>query len=178
MIRARDKQKFEIICYYEEVPLRVVKRMVVPKESSILVSYPHVGIPSNHMDMARFVETDIGFRRISDQLCIWIRTILRAGLEEEREETNKDQDAIENMKDSFNEGLPRTPRRLADSRTMTNASTLLNEPTLGDAHILNDNASADEETLMKKRTLTMDEKGGFHTSCSSCFNSVLQSLFH
>ncbi|KAI0191514.1 hypothetical protein EV127DRAFT_428547 [Xylaria flabelliformis] len=78
MIQARSAEELEsikIICFYEEIPLKVIG-FVVPRHSAVIPGYTHIGIHSNHMDMCRFETADApGFKSIYEELHRWISEI-------------------------------------------------------------------------------------------------------
>ncbi|GAB1314018.1 Tetratricopeptide-like helical (Fragment) [Madurella fahalii] len=75
MARTRDGQPIQITCFYEELPLQGVG-LVVPQDSAILPGYIPIGIPSNHMDMARFERADNpGFVAVCGELRRWAREL-------------------------------------------------------------------------------------------------------
>lgn len=64
-------RSLEIMCFYEELPLRVVGK-VVSKESATLEGYNSATIHANHRDMVKFGSVeDNGFKRLLGELTRW-----------------------------------------------------------------------------------------------------------
>lgn len=76
------RRSLEITCFFEELPLPVVGK-VVTKDSATLEGYTPLSIHANHSDMVRFASSeDNGFRRLLGELQRWI-----SQLDKEREYT-------------------------------------------------------------------------------------------
>lgn len=73
MIRdLREKnRRLEVTCFFEELPLPVVGR-VVSKHSATFAGYNPISIHGNHSDMVKFASTeDTGFKRVLGELTRW-----------------------------------------------------------------------------------------------------------
>lgn len=63
---------FEVTCFFEELPLPVLRRKVVSKESATLEGYNSISVHANHKDMVRFGSAnDNGFKRLIGELIRW-----------------------------------------------------------------------------------------------------------
>ncbi|KAJ5225216.1 hypothetical protein N7468_006441 [Penicillium chermesinum] len=64
----------EVTCFYETLPLSIVDRVVVSKESAALEGYNSIGIRANHRNMVKFdTSDDNGYKRILGELVRWER---------------------------------------------------------------------------------------------------------
>ncbi|KAJ2977210.1 hypothetical protein NUW58_g7879 [Xylaria curta] len=69
-----DSRRFEITCFFEELPLEGVGRVVVTKASATFDGYSGISIHENHSDMVKFQSAeDTGFRRVLGELKRWER---------------------------------------------------------------------------------------------------------
>ncbi|KAI8954517.1 hypothetical protein F4801DRAFT_575590 [Xylaria longipes] len=67
-----DGRRFEVTCFFEELPLRVLKRVVVIKASATFEGYSLSSIHANHSDMVKFGSVEVsGFKRLSGDLIRW-----------------------------------------------------------------------------------------------------------
>jgi hypothetical protein len=65
-------RRLEVTCFFEELPLRVVGK-VVSKDSATLEGYNPVSIHANHCDMVRFSSVNNnGFKRLLGELVRWV----------------------------------------------------------------------------------------------------------
>jgi len=68
-----NKNRLEVMCFFEELPLPGVGR-VVSKDSATLEGYNPMSIHANHCDMVRFSSAeDNGFKRLLGELVRWER---------------------------------------------------------------------------------------------------------
>ncbi|KAK3339690.1 Alpha/Beta hydrolase protein [Lasiosphaeria hispida] len=66
-------RRIEITCFFEELPMPVVGKVVVTKESATLEGYNSISIHANHKEMVVFSnEGDSGFQRLLGELSRWI----------------------------------------------------------------------------------------------------------
>ena len=73
MIRDLQRQgrQLEVTCFYEELPLPVVGK-VVSKDSATFAGYNPISIHANHRDMVKFANADDnGFKRLLGELTRW-----------------------------------------------------------------------------------------------------------
>jgi protein SERAC1 len=64
-------RRLEITCFFEELPLLVVGK-VVSKVSATIEGYTSVSVHANHRDMVKFkTENDNGFKRLVGDLMRW-----------------------------------------------------------------------------------------------------------
>ncbi|KAI0478139.1 hypothetical protein F4859DRAFT_478707 [Xylaria cf. heliscus] len=69
-----NKRPFEVTCFFEELPLRFLDRVVVTRESATFEGYSLSSIHADHSDMVRFHSTeDNGFKRLAGDLIRWVR---------------------------------------------------------------------------------------------------------
>lgn len=62
----------EVTCFFEELPLPVVGKFVVSKESATLEGYTSITIHADHRDMVRFDSAEEnGFKRLLGELIRW-----------------------------------------------------------------------------------------------------------
>jgi hypothetical protein len=67
-----DDRKLQVTCFYEEIPLPVVGK-VVSKASATFEGYSPMSIHANHMNMVRFRSaSDSGYKRVLGELERWI----------------------------------------------------------------------------------------------------------
>ncbi len=67
----KDGRRLEITCFFEELPLPVVGK-VVSKESATFDGHDPITIHANHSDMGKFVSAeDNGFKRFLGELVRW-----------------------------------------------------------------------------------------------------------
>ncbi|KAK3896424.1 hypothetical protein C8A05DRAFT_40045, partial [Staphylotrichum tortipilum] len=60
---------FEVTCFFEELPLSVVGKVVVSKDSATLEGYASFSIHANHSDMVKFASAEEnGLKRLLDEL--------------------------------------------------------------------------------------------------------------
>jgi len=72
---AMSETPIEITCFFEELPLPVVGK-VVERESATLPDYNAISIHANHREMARFRSNeDRGFKEVSSLLLKWQREV-------------------------------------------------------------------------------------------------------
>jgi hypothetical protein len=74
MIREQREggRRLEVTCFFEELPLPVVGKFVVSKESATLEGYTHITIHADHRDMVRFGSAEEnGFKRLLGELIRW-----------------------------------------------------------------------------------------------------------
>lgn len=74
MIRGlqREGRQLEITCFYEELPLPVIGRKVVSKDSATFAGYNPISIHANHRNMVKFAsEYENGFKRLLGELVRW-----------------------------------------------------------------------------------------------------------
>jgi len=65
------RRRFEIACFYEELPLPAFGK-VVSKESATLDGYVSISIRADHRNMVRFASADdTGFKRLHGELVRW-----------------------------------------------------------------------------------------------------------
>lgn len=68
-------RRLEITCFFEELPLPVVGK-VVSKESATIEGYMSVSVHANHRDMVRFrTENENGFKRLVGDLMRWVPSL-------------------------------------------------------------------------------------------------------
>ncbi|KAL2121800.1 hypothetical protein VTJ04DRAFT_2255 [Mycothermus thermophilus] len=71
-------RRFDITCFFEELPVPKLNKIVVPKESATIDGYPSFGIHSDHRDMVRFSSVDDdGFQSLVGELTRWSSHIIR-----------------------------------------------------------------------------------------------------
>src|SRR4051812_23148703 len=64
-------KQLEVTCFFEELPLPVVGK-VVSKESATFAGYNPISIHANHGDMVRFATAEeTGFKRVLGELTRW-----------------------------------------------------------------------------------------------------------
>ncbi|KAI0861761.1 hypothetical protein F4860DRAFT_474984 [Xylaria cubensis] len=64
-----NNRPFEVTCFFEELPLGILDRVVVTKASATFEGYPLSSIHANHSDMVKFSSAeDNGFKRLSGDL--------------------------------------------------------------------------------------------------------------
>ena len=64
--------RLDVTCFFEELPLPVVGKVVVSKDSAIIPGYNRVSIHADHRDMVRFGSTkDRGFIDVLGLLKRW-----------------------------------------------------------------------------------------------------------
>jgi hypothetical protein len=65
-------RRFDVTCFFEELPVPKLNKIVVPKESATIDGYPSFGIRSDHRDMVRFSSVDDdGFQSLVGELTRW-----------------------------------------------------------------------------------------------------------
>ncbi len=63
---------FEVTCFFEELPLPVVGKVVVSKDSATLEGYASFSIHANHSDMVKFASAEEnGLKRLLGELVRW-----------------------------------------------------------------------------------------------------------
>jgi hypothetical protein len=75
MMRKRQKagQPPEVTCFFEELPLPLIGRTVVSKESATLAGYNSITIHADHRGMVRFSSAEEnGFKRLLGELVRWV----------------------------------------------------------------------------------------------------------
>jgi len=76
LLKPEHIKKTRIFCFYEEIPLPVVGKIVL-EESAILEQYSNASIYANHIDMARFEnEANVGFLAVCGVLKDWIKKMV------------------------------------------------------------------------------------------------------
>lgn len=76
----QSDRRIEITCFYEELPLPVVGK-VVSKESATFAGYNMTSIHANHRDMVRFSNgNETGFQRLLGELVRWVAEIRDANI--------------------------------------------------------------------------------------------------
>lgn len=74
--KEESKPDVMIVCFYEELPLQAIKKLVVPMHSAILPSYESRSIRANHTDLTRFAALhEAGYQSICAVLRRWARTL-------------------------------------------------------------------------------------------------------
>lgn len=74
MIREQREggRKLDVVCFYEELPLPVLKRRVVEPASATLEGYEEVSVHANHSDMVKFATREHdGFKTLFGTLVRW-----------------------------------------------------------------------------------------------------------
>jgi len=65
-------RRFEVTCFYEELPLPVLGKKVVSEASATLEGYSLMSIHANHSNMVKFATADAnGFKRLIGELIRW-----------------------------------------------------------------------------------------------------------
>lgn len=68
----RSRRAIEVICFFEELPMPYIKRMVVPKKSATIDGYPSFSIHEDHRNMVKFGSNrDPSFQRVLGELQRW-----------------------------------------------------------------------------------------------------------
>jgi len=74
MVRAlrEGNRRFEVTCFFEELPLPVIGKKIVDEASATLEDYSSMSIYANHSDMVKFATAeDNGFKRLLGELIRW-----------------------------------------------------------------------------------------------------------
>ncbi|KAF7502470.1 hypothetical protein GJ744_005685 [Endocarpon pusillum] len=70
-LRDNHQRRVEVTCFFEELPLPVVGR-VVSKTSATFADHPVMSIYANHSEMVKFASVDDnGFKRLAGELVRW-----------------------------------------------------------------------------------------------------------
>ena len=113
LLKPEHINKTRIFCFYEEVPLPVVGK-IVPEESAILEQYSNASIHANHMDMAKFDgETDVGYLAVCGVLKDWIDKLV----------DKKDQKSGPDSDGDASEALPPPRTSESDSRNQNGSKS-------------------------------------------------------
>ncbi|KAL8831007.1 MAG: hypothetical protein Q9191_001103 [Dirinaria sp. TL-2023a] len=72
--RKDEKSEMQITCFYEELPLHVIGK-IVEMNSAILPGYASYGIHANHMDMTKFNKDDKGYESVLGELRRWVKLL-------------------------------------------------------------------------------------------------------
>jgi hypothetical protein len=118
LLRPEHIKKTRIFCFYEEIAIPVVGK-IVPEESAILEQYSNAPIHANHMEMARFSsETDTGYLAICGVLNDWIDALDRLVNEDDQK------NCLDNNQDT-KEAFPVEEASANESRYQSGSGSLL-----------------------------------------------------
>jgi hypothetical protein len=113
LLKPEHFSKTRIFCFYEEIPLPVVGK-IVPEESAILEQYSNASIHANHMDMAKFDnEADVGYLAVCGVLKDWIDNLV----------DGSDRKIGVDGDSGAEEALPRTSISKSDSRNQNGSKS-------------------------------------------------------